>query len=146
MNFFGILGGVVLCSLLCGCTSQFLFGQDDSNDDFSSSMVSCDWESPVGNVSFDLSQLAASTDSEASYVVETKGDLSSYSYVWNICNRVTRASVPVACEHKMGAAIYQYHGFDTCNVLGKYKNTATFSLLDNSNPAKGVTIVYSKGI
>jgi hypothetical protein len=77
----------------------------------------------------------------------------SYSYVFNFCADVTQASFPFGiCEDtQMGSAI-QYidraDGFQECNVIGHYdpdRDDTYFSLLDQSDPSKGVSLKYLFG-
>lgn len=77
----------------------------------------------------------------------------SYSYVWNFCDVIGSSSVPEACKKldKTNAVALQYLDLGTssdCYVIGKYDSNnddAHYALLDDQNPALGVSIKYALG-
>lgn len=102
------------------------------------------------NLNYDLTSLKVLSQNHTSYVYSHDGDLDAFTYVWNICSPVTNISLPQVCLdlddkgwHQHHAA-YQYKGDSECHILGR-SYEETFSLIDESNPAKGVSITYLKG-
>lgn len=75
----------------------------------------------------------------------------TYSYTWNFCTDVTIA--PPACNlmKKSGVALQSIYVSETeydCYVIGRYDETQDdlyYSLLDTSDPSKGVSIKYPSG-
>jgi hypothetical protein len=76
----------------------------------------------------------------------------TYSFVWNLCGKVTQRSVPEVCAGKDGAAL-QYvvrasDGYKECEILGHYDalhDDAEFSVMDVQDPSKGVSMKYADG-
>lgn len=74
------------------------------------------------------------------------------SYVWNFCASVTPASIPSACSKlNKNGVVLQYlemGDFYDCYVLGRYdpaQDDLYYSLLDSSDPTKGVSMRYPQG-
>lgn len=100
-------------------------------------------------------------ESEESYFIEdgdipcTVGVEPTYSYVWNICGSITAPSFPPVCGgviSKSASAVQFLNrstdGYNECEMIGEYngvQDDASYSLLDISNPAKGVSITYTLG-
>lgn len=124
--------------------------------------IPCQWASLMG-ASYNLQPLTkplqGSTAGSCSYSI-FDGDIPctpaiepSYNYVWNMCADVGTIDVPNACKKmaKSGVALqYVDLGNDAynCLVIGKYdpsQDDLYFSLIDSSNPAKGVSMRYPQG-
>lgn len=140
-----------LCLFLCAGVPNLAIAIGPGNnwnsfDD--DDMSSCQWTSSkaTGRVSFDLSQLKVTSESQLSYLVDSAND-EDFNYVWNVCEDVTEASIPSVCNGKPSAAAYQFVDGDNsgCYVIGK-EHSATFDLLDEKDPSVGVSLTYSKGI
>lgn len=78
----------------------------------------------------------------------------SYTYTWNFCADVTAQSIPKACKMvgKNSAVAFQsIYLSDTsydCYIVGHYDPSMDdlyFSLLDPSDPSKGVSMKYPSG-
>ncbi len=77
----------------------------------------------------------------------------TYSYVWNFCAQVTEQSFPTVCNKgtQQGAALQYLNrqdGYQECDVIGHYdsmRDDMYYSLLDDSNPSKGVSMRYPDG-
>lgn len=96
---------------------------------------------------------------EASYFIKD-GDIPctpeiepTYSYVWNFCAQVTPESFPSVCDKgSQQAAALQYvnraDGYQECDVIGHYdanQDDIYYSLVDVSDPSKGVSMRYPDG-
>jgi hypothetical protein len=77
-----------------------------------------------------------------------------YSFAWNFCGDVTKECFPknAKCEGVTGSAIqYLYResdGYEECNSIGHYdsaRDDTYYSLIDESDPSKGVSIKYLFG-
>jgi Glucosidase II beta subunit-like protein len=109
----------------------------------------CQWTSDDGMSSYDLSKLTVSSKTEYSYSMSTDpvGDATDgYKYAWNICAPVTPASTPMDCLGRYGGAV-QYIENGMCYVVGTYKQSSdeTYALIDETNPAKGISLSYPLG-
>lgn len=107
---------------------------------------------------FDLRSLVVTAQTAASYSI-VDGDIPctpetepSFSYVWNMCSTVTTSSIPQTCSdmNKAGAVMQylDFMGTHDCYVIGKYdpeNDDSTFSLLDVTDPSKGVSVKYGAG-
>jgi hypothetical protein len=78
----------------------------------------------------------------------------TYSYLWNFCSDVTSVSYPDdICDAsiQIGSSIQYLNrsdGYKECNVIGKYdpnNDDTHFSLLDDKDPSKGISIKYASG-
>ena len=75
----------------------------------------------------------------------------TYSYVWNFCSAIPTSSDPSFCN-KTGISL-QYlvrasDGYKECHVIGTYdpkQDDLIYSLLDPSDPSKGVSMRYGNG-
>ena len=121
--------------------------------------ISCQWTSKTGS-SFNVQALTITSQNELSYLIKD-GDIPctpevepTYSYLWNFCADVTKSSYPGdICDSatQMGAAIQYLNrsdGYQECNVIGKYdanKDDTNFSLLNEKDPSKGLSIKYASG-
>jgi len=117
----------------------------------------CQWKSLTG-ASYDLKPLEISDTTKSSYLIVdgdipcTKEDEPTYSFLWNFCADITAASYPNdICTGKTGAAV-QYldreDGYQECEVIGHYdpeREDTEFSLLNNQDPSKGVSLKYLYG-
>lgn len=94
---------------------------------------------------FDLTPLRVDDLNSQSYMYES-AETGEYSYVLNICDPVTPANLPRVCDGIVGAVLQYKLGLfnGRCSVAGK-KDSATFSLIDNDDPARGVRIQYPDG-
>jgi hypothetical protein len=118
------------------------------------SCTPCLYQSPQG-VTFDLRPLTATGSQKSYYILDgdlscTKEEEPTFSYTWNFCAPVTPASLPGACANvgKNGVALqYLESGKDSfCFIIGRYDSShPDMRLLDESNPAKGVSIEYPTG-
>lgn len=122
---------------------------DDDDDKYLNDAVdlqTCTWTDTAHNMEFDVSQLIVTSDSEESYISKEQ----TYTYVWNVCAAVTKASIPDVCdgrdEGKLLHAVYQYND-NFCAVVGKFfsQKNESFSLIDEENPTKGISIKYPRG-
>ena len=121
---------------------------------FIAAATPCLWLAPQG-VTYDLRPLTATGSQKSYYILD--GDLSctieeepTFSYTWNFCSTVTAPSLPGACSNtgKNGVALqYLESGSDSfCYIIGRYDGShPDMSLLDPSDPAKGVTLEYPTG-
>jgi hypothetical protein len=107
-----------------------------------------------------LQPLTITDDTKESYYIRD-GDIPctpeiepTFSYVWNFCGDVSAKSFPSdVCDPQKNAAVLQYvnrvsDGYKECNIIGHYdasRDDTFFSLLDQSNPAKGVSMKYLYG-
>eukprot|EP01035_Chromulina_nebulosa_P020026 gene20026-26002_t len=135
------------CPTTCAMTSNGLCNSHD---------IPCQWQSLSG-ASYDLTPLTKYSD--ISYTIKD-GDIPctpetepSFGYSFNFCRDVTKESVNTACSllRKSGVALqYVYlneNDYD-CYVIGNYDPTQDdlyYSLLDNSDPSKGVSMKYPAG-
>lgn len=106
----------------------------------------CSWSVPGSSINYDLSSLTV-TDDEASYEYEEVDSMNGYSYTWNICSHVPNNSKPRDCGGRSGAAI-RYNRNGVCDIIGmyqKYNDENTYSLIDSTNPALGISLNYDKG-
>lgn len=120
----------------------------------------CIWKSLSG-ASYNLQELTITDPKQEVYDI-TDGDIPctpetepTYSFAWNFCGIVTNASVSLpasVCSGKHGAAMQYLNrlsdGYKECHVIGKYDPTQDdthFSLLDVSDPSRGVSLKYSTG-
>ena len=117
----------------------------------------CVWQSLSG-ASFNLQGLTVTDPRQDSYEIHD-GDIPctpetepTYSFMWNLCEKVTNASVPQnICHGKRGAAMQYLNrtdGWTECHVIGKYDATqddSHYTLLDSDDPSKGVSIKYAAG-
>jgi len=125
----------------------------------------CKWKSLAG-ANYDLQPLTVTDQRKFSYHI-IDGDLPctaahepTYSYAWNFCAYVTAASEPtnqngggnICLESQRGAAIQYLNrtsdGYHECNVIGRYDSSnenSEWSLLDASDPSKGVSMKYPSG-
>jgi Glucosidase II beta subunit-like protein len=119
--------------------------------------------SPAGDVctyavsgnTFDLSPLRVDDLQSRSYLLESSADSGGdeYSYMLNICGPVTPVDLPRVCNGYMGAVLQYKLGLmnGACYVAGRYDanddddDVSTFSLIDNADPAKGVSLTYESG-
>jgi hypothetical protein len=77
----------------------------------------------------------------------------TFSYVWNLCSPVLDINLPSICRdaYNSKAAVIQYLNnsfFKECFAIGKYnpeEDDLEFSLLDPTDPAKGVSMTYPLG-
>lgn len=77
----------------------------------------------------------------------------TYSYVWNFCADVTESAFPDVCNPQKMAAAFQYihrlsDNYQECNIIGHYdasRDDTYFSLLNPSDPSKGVSMTYQYG-
>lgn len=117
----------------------------------------CVWQSLSG-ASFNLQGLTVTDPHQVVYEIHD-GDIPctpetepTYSFMWNLCGKVTNASVPLSvCGGKRGAAMQYLNrtdGWKECHVIGRYDATqddSHYTLLDSNDPSKGVSIKYSAG-
>ena len=117
----------------------------------------CVWSSLSG-ATYDLSSLTVTEQDQEGYNIRD-GDIPcttetepTYSFSWNFCYKVTNASVPLQiCGGKRGAAMQYLNrsdGWHECHVIGRYdasQDDTHYSLLDITDPSKGVSIRYSAG-
>lgn len=117
----------------------------------------CQWTSLSG-ASYNLQPLTVSSTSQSIYLIRD-GDIPctpetepTYSFTWNFCAIVSNASLPVNQLCKSTGAALQYlnrsDGYKECHVIGKYDTTQDdthFTLLDISDPSRGVSMKYSAG-
>lgn len=107
---------------------------------------------------FDLRHLTKSTKEPSYYIKD--GDIPctpeiepTFSYVWNFCGQVTPESFPSVCDKSsQQAAALQYvnraDGYQECDVIGhydQYNDDLYYSLIDVSDPSKGVSMKYPDG-
>ena len=124
-----------------------------------SSATACQWRSHAG-ATFDLSPLTVH-EGALSYHIKD-GDIPctpehepTYSFMWNLCARVTEATMPgtQVCHGDQRGAAIQYldrksDGYKECHVIGKYSETNEaneFSLLASHDPSQGVSMKYPMG-
>lgn len=75
----------------------------------------------------------------------------SFNYVWNFCAQIPTSAVPATCRDmgKSGVVLQwiSYEGYgDYCYILARDDSSLiTYSLLDSSDPSKGISIAYPKG-
>lgn len=76
----------------------------------------------------------------------------SYDYVWNFCTPIPSAYIPTNCiiRNKTGVAIQylQRSNYQECHIIGKYdasNDDIIYSLLDVSDPSKGISMKYANG-
>jgi hypothetical protein len=119
--------------------------------------IPCKWKSLAG-ATYDLQPLEVSDSKKSSYLIVdgdipcTKATEPTYSFLWNFCADITPASFTNdICAGKTGAAI-QYldraDGYQECEVIGHFdpeREDTEFSLLNNQDPSKGVTLKYLYG-
>ena len=80
----------------------------------------CNWRDSENGVAFDLLPLMVTIDTEYSYIAGDENKEAGYKYVWNICDKVTAASLPSQCLNKQTVksnhlhAVYQYKGARRC--------------------------------
>jgi Glucosidase II beta subunit-like protein len=106
----------------------------------------CSYATP-GN-SFDLSPLRVDDLDSRSYTLDNSGG-GEYSYVFNVCGPVTPVDLPRVCSGTMGAVLQYKLGLlsSGCWIGGKFEvdGEQTFKLIDEGNPAKGVSLKYANG-
>jgi hypothetical protein len=117
--------------------------------------IPCQWDSKTGST-FDLRPLIVK---DSAYSL-TDGDIPctpekepSYSFVWNFCSPVPSAYIPAVCSQRnKTGVVLQYlvrqDDYRECHVIGKYDSAhddLIYSLLDVSNPAAGISLLYAKG-
>jgi len=113
---------------------------------FAVAQPACSWA--VSGATFDLSSLQVTSLTSKSYIIETTSEEEEdYSYIFNICGPVTPASIPYQCSGYMGAVLQYKSGSPWCWVAGTYQQSlpTTFALIEDSDPAKGVSITYADG-
>lgn len=108
---------------------------------------------------FDLRKLTLPSNAKDTYTIKD-GDIPctpeiepTYSYIWNFCSTIPSSQVPAVCSTKnKTGVVLQYllrnDGYKECHVIGKYdpaKDDSSFSLLDSSDPSKGVSLTYAQG-
>jgi len=123
-------------SIIGGGIGGLPFSEDTDKCSFSTSE----------SINFDLSALTV-TDDESSYEYQDIYSINEYSYTWNICSHVPDNSKPRECFGRSGAAI-RYNRNGICDIIGmyqKYNDQDTYSLIDSTDPAVGVTLNYGKG-
>lgn len=118
--------------------------------------IPCQWDSHTGST-FDLRKLTLPLNSPTAYTIKD-GDIPctpeiepTYSYVWNFCSAIPTSSDPSFCN-KTGISL-QYlvrasDGYKECHVIGTYdpkQDDLIYSLLDPSDPSKGVSLRYGNG-
>jgi len=119
--------------------------------------VPCEWPSHSGTF-YDLKPLTI-PDHKPDYYIKD-GDIPctpehepTYSFSWNLCSKVSTDNLPSICtkQKKEGAAI-QYvvrdDNYEECEVIGRYDSSHDdlgYSLLNEQNPAEGVSITYGLG-
>lgn len=114
-------------------------------DEFSIQPYSQSCKSPkFGNgASYDLTSLRVTDSLKEVYILEDESD---FSYVFNFCSSVTAASRPNQCRGKTEASILQYDTNGNCYSAGYFiRNSETWALIDDANPAKGVSLSYGAG-
>lgn len=118
----------------------------------------CYYNSKAG-ATFDLRPLMKSSSSDKAYYIKD-GDIPctpetepSFNYIWNFCSNVPGAVLPSECKG-MGktGVVLQYITFEDtekfCYIVGHYDSQIdqlTYSLLDQTDPSKGVSITYPSG-
>lgn len=119
----------------------------------------CTFSSDVGGTNFDLRPLTIDGNSDTQCPRIIDGDIPctpdtepSYGYVWNFCADVNRASLPSSCSTtgKSGVALQYNHdyGENFCHILAHYDDevhTIEYTLLDSTDPTKGVSMSYPHG-
>lgn len=117
--------------------------------------VPCLWKS-LGGVEFDLRPMSLPS-SKASYFIQD-GDIActpetepSFDYEWNFCANVNPVPGPCNRMGKNSGVAMQYmevDGFYDCYIIGRYDpahDDLYFSLLDQHDPSKGVSMRYPDG-
>jgi hypothetical protein len=106
-----------------------------------------------------LRPLIISNSASVAYSI-TDGDIEctpeiepSFNYIWNFCGDVPSAALPTECKDVgKKAVILQWAnygaGLQYCNTVGHFDssiNEITYSLIDASDPSKGVSLTYPAG-
>lgn len=119
----------------------------------------CTWKSHTG-ASYDLSPLTVHEGAMSYHIRD--GDIPctpehepTYSFMWNLCARVTQVTMPPAdvCNSDQRGAAIQYldrksDGYKECHVIGRYSEKMEaneFSLLASHDPSQGVSMMYPYG-
>jgi len=150
---------MIIIFILILLSSLFLVNINSLESNNNNNDNPCQWTSKTGS-SFNVQALTIISQDDLSYLIKD-GDIPctpevepTYSYLWNFCADVTKASYPLdICDPKIqiGAAIQYLNrsdGYKECNVIGKYdanKDDTHFSLLDEKDPSKGLSINYASG-
>jgi len=121
----------------------------------SKSAAPCTWDSKSG-ATFDLRALTLSSGTNAYEIFD--GDIPctpetepSFNYVWNFCALIPPTAVPSICSDMGKTAVVlqwvSWGGYgDYCFILARDDNSLiNYSLLDPSDPSKGISIAYPKG-
>lgn len=105
------------------------------------------WDSYMG-ANFDLSPLSRS---DADYIV-TDGDIpctptveKNYTYVFNVGHDVLSTDRPAQCTNVPQAPAIQYNPAYSAGECYSLGTSAAFSLIDATDPSKGVQLKYSGG-
>lgn len=118
--------------------------------------VPCQWKSLSG-ANYDLRPLSLPS-SKASYYIED-GDIPctpekepTFSWEWNFCANVAPVPKPCSKMGKTSGVALQYlemsDGFYDCYIIGRYDpahDDLYFSMLDPTDPSKGVSMRYPDG-
>jgi hypothetical protein len=123
----------------------------------SKSAPACTWDSKSG-AKYDLRALTLTSGTTAYEIRD--GDIPctpetepTFNYIWNYCANVPPNAVPQNCIDgggKTGVVLqwvsYPNNGGDFCYTLAHDENAKiTYSLLDPSDPSKGISISYPTG-
>lgn len=109
--------------------------------------VSCSWSDSTSGASYNLTSLTMTGTSESYTYISEEGD--GYEYAWNFCTHVTHTTRFASCGTSKNGAVLQTKPTDShmCIILGDYvkSNDQSFTLIDEGDPTKGVTLSYFDG-